>query len=131
MGHIKTKNTVCLEPFLLEDRGFVAWEQLTGEGGVERNIYNNNTQINQCAIYNNAEITNFVTHNTNYDSTQNGYVKEISGIKPSRPLTRNRDRFKRNGKTFNINPNRTSIILNTLDFYQQLGDSSSNRQHVI
>ncbi|KAF0552767.1 cysteine proteinase [Gigaspora margarita] len=159
MGHIKTKNTVCLEPFLLEDRissvtlesslrtcheheqklfaerhnfdlavyyghdseimhknsvtnlvqaifendyvffvgGFVAWEQLTGEGGVE-------------------QITNFVTHNTNYDSTQNGYVKEISGIKPSRPLTRNRDRFKRNGKTFNINPNRTSIILKHFRF---------------
>ncbi|RIB16224.1 hypothetical protein C2G38_2247164 [Gigaspora rosea] len=197
MGHIKTKNIVCLEPFLLEDGvssetlesnlktcpeheheqklfserhnfdlvvyyghdseimpknsftnlvqaifenefqkplkrypvflvgGFVAWEQLTGEGGVERNIYNNNTQINRNAIYSNAEMTNFATHNTNYDSTQNGYVQEISGIKPSRPLTRNRDRVKRNGKVLDINPNRASIMLNILDFYQQPGDSST------
>ncbi|CAG8507206.1 27736_t:CDS:2 [Gigaspora margarita] len=190
MGHIKTKNIVCLEPFLLEDGissvtlesnlktcpeheqklfaerqnfdlvvyyghdseimsknsstnlvqaifenefqkplkrypvflvgGFVAWEQLTGEGGIERNIYNNITQINRNVIYNNVEM-----HNTNYDSTQNGYGQEISGIKPSRPLTRNRDRVKRNGKVLNMNPNRASIILNTLDFYQQPGDSST------
>ncbi|CAG8507712.1 20538_t:CDS:2 [Dentiscutata erythropus] len=199
MGHIKTKNIVCLEPYLLENGissvtlesnlktypeheqklfaerhtfdlvvyyghdseimtknsstnlvqaifenefqkplkrypvflvgGFVAWEQSIGEAGVERNVYNNNSQINRSAIYNNAEMANFITHNTNYNSTQNDYVKEISGIKSSRPLSRNRDRVKRNGKILTINPNRASVILSTLDFviiliYQQPSDSS-------
>ncbi|CAG8813041.1 30926_t:CDS:2, partial [Racocetra persica] len=195
-GHIKTKNVVCLDPFLLEDGissvtlelklinsencpeheqklfserhtfnlvvyhghgselltkncatnliqaifenefkkplkrypvflvgGFIAWEQLTGETGVERN--NPNIQTNQFSIYDKAGMANFTTHGTHdtpYDSTQNAanqYVKEPSESNFYRPIisSQGRDLFKRAGKIMNFNHNRTpSIILNTLDF---------------
>ncbi|CAG8622358.1 9116_t:CDS:2, partial [Cetraspora pellucida] len=95
--------------------GFIAWEQLIGETGIVRNIPN--IQTNPIAIYDKAGMVNFTTHDTPYDSTQNGanqYVKETS-------MT-NLDRA---GKIIALGHNRTSIILNTLDFYQQPSDSST------
>ncbi|CAG8824526.1 40553_t:CDS:2, partial [Gigaspora margarita] len=147
MGHIKTKNTVCLEPFLLEDRissvtlesnlrtypeheqklfaerhnfdlvvyyghdsgimhknsvtnlvqaifendyvFLVGGEQLTGEGGVEHNIYNNNTQINQ--------------YSTLFNDLTNNMSSKPKVTAPNRPLPRPIPNVSNNSDNSSIN----------------------------
>ncbi|CAG8478935.1 9169_t:CDS:2 [Racocetra fulgida] len=73
--------------------GFIAWEQLTGETGVERNNPNiPNIQTNQFAIYDKAGMANFTTHESplenilSNDLTNNQAKPKISA--PNKPLPR-------------------------------------------
>ncbi|CAG8441081.1 8870_t:CDS:2 [Scutellospora calospora] len=98
--------------------GFNAWERLTSEAGHVNNAQSN--QVNT-GIYDKTEMDKFIM--------QDGiskHDKEIFEKHSFRPITSQiHDPAKRTGKFGNINYDRTSIVLNTLDFYLQPNDPES------